>query len=410
MLIDTGGYKLEADEIERLVTDKSLATIARANLILLLVDVTEETPEDQEFIERLRPFSEKIVLVVNKVDNPERWNVAFNYHSLGFERTVFISASHGRGVPELRELIAELLLDGQAQDGTASDEKGILESRTEEAIETEKAEESVGDGGEAAAEEMIALAVLGKPNTGKSTLVNRLLGVDRSIVSDIPGTTRDVLEGTFTYRDCRFRIMDTAGIRRRSRVGENIEYYSVNRALGCIKESQVVILMIDSLDGITDQDKKIAAQVVKYGRGIILALNKWDLQDGVPNLFAAVSDRVRFLFPVLDFAPIAPISALSGDGCGKLLDAVIRVRQQLRRRIETAVLNQAVKKWVDRYEQDRMYKIRYVTQVQTDPVKFVVFVNKKRRFPRHYIGYIKNRIRSEFGMNAIPIRIDIRES
>jgi len=275
-----------------------------------------------------------------------------------------------------------------------------------------------GAGGEAAIDRgtvkgELAVAILGKPNTGKSTLMNRLSGAERSIVSPVPGTTRDVIEGGFVYRDLTVRLLDTAGIRRKSRVEERLEYYSVNRAIRSIEEASVVLLVIDSVESVTDQDKKIASLAERRGRGIILVLNKWDMLSPVPNMREAMTDRIRFFFPALDFAPVVPISALTGDGIPGLLQAMAQVWQELNRRIDTPKLNQALKRWNDRYlphsSSQASFRARYLTQIGTLPLRFLLFVNRRKGFPSSWVEYLRNNLRKEFGMAHVPLEIELRE-
>jgi GTP-binding protein len=383
-LVDTGGFRLEGEGIDQLVTKKSLSMIEDADLVLLLLDVTETTPEDESFIGHLRKYADKVLVVVNKVDNPSREQSVWNYHSLGFDHVVGISATHGNNFDILSDMVLRLL-DFEAYSGE-----------------------------EPEARHDIALAILGKPNTGKSTLVNLLTGRETSIVSDVPGTTRDVIEGSFEWNGRRFRILDTAGIRRKSRVGDNIEYYSVNRAIRAIDEADVVLLMIDAEDGLSEQDKKIASLIVDRGKGVVLVLNKWDLGENTRNRFEAVSDRVRFLFPVLGFAPLVAISALENQGIDRLLKAVVMVNAELGRRIDTGKLNRAFRAWTAEYAPPtigrKRYKIRYMTQVSVRPVRFVLFVNRLQGFPAEYTQYIKNKIRKTLGFSHIPINLDLRET
>lgn len=383
-LVDTGGFRLEGEGIDELVTEKSLSIIEDSDLVLLLLDVTETTPEDESFIEYLRQYAGKVLVVVNKVDNPSREQSVWNFHSLGFGHVVGISAAHGYNFDVLTDTVLKLL-DFEAYSGE-----------------------------EPEARHDIALAILGKPNTGKSTLVNLLTGRETSIVSDVPGTTRDVIEGSFEWSGRRFRILDTAGIRRKSRVGDNIEYYSVNRAIKAIDEADVVLLMIDVEEGLTEQDKKIASLIVDRGKGVVLVLNKWDKGESTRNRFEAVSDRVRFLFPVLGFAPLVAISALKNEGIEKLLKTAAMVNGELGRRVDTGKLNRALKTWTTELAPPtvgrKRYKIRYMTQVSVRPVRFVLFVNRLYGFPTEYTQYIKNKIRKTLGFSHIPINLDLRET
>ncbi|MBI9104659.1 MAG: ribosome biogenesis GTPase Der [Spirochaetales bacterium] len=383
-LVDTGGLKVEQEGFDAQVTDKSMDVIKHADLILLVLDVRELTAEDETFIEALRPFAEKIILVVNKVDTPEKEVNVWNFHSLGFSDVIGISAAHGLGCGELEDLVKE---------------------RIEWDVETQEKEDGP--------EPDIRLALLGKPNSGKSTLLNQLIGSERSIVSEIPGTTRDVVEGRFISEKKAFRVLDTAGIRRKKKVEENVEYYSVNRAIKSIEDTDVVYLMIDSLEGLVDQEKKIAALIVKKGKGIILVLNKWDLMDKVTNQIEAVSDRVRFLFPILDFAPLLPLSAINGEGVDELLRTTVKVWNQMNMRIDTARLNKALKEWLEYNEppilKNYRFKVRYITQVSANPVQFKAFVNRTKGFPDSYVQYLRNRIRKDLGFSSVPFTLELKE-
>ncbi len=382
-LIDTGGYKVEQEGLDALVSSRSLEIMESADLVLLLMDVMEITPEDETLVKILRRFSKKVLVVVNKVDHQGRDSDVWNFYSLGFDHVIGMSAEHGIGMTELDEKLEELI------------DFDIIREQND------------------ISEHQIAITIMGKPNTGKSTLTNRLLGRRASIVSDIPGTTRDVVEGAFEYSKKLYKVLDTAGIRRKKKVGENVEYYSVNRAFQSIEESDVVLLMIDAVDGLADQDKKIAAQIVKNGRGVILVLNKWDKLKDIPNQMEAVKDRIKFLFPVLAFAPIVPISALTGEGVDELLKQVNKAWKQLNKRIETARVNEALKRWTENQEAPRhsrgRYKIMYGTQIRTNPVHFVFFVNRKTGFPDSYLQYIINNIRKDLGFSSIPLRVETKE-
>ena len=414
-LIDTGGFKLDrGGELDEVVVRRSPDAIERASLILLVVDVTMLTPEDEAFMELLRPSADRLVLVVNKVDDVNRDDLVWNYHRYGFRRVVGVSAEHGRNLSELLELIAESAGAGVGTSGVeaAAEEGATEEAATEATVAKETATEAtVAEGATAGSE--LAVAILGKPNTGKSTLMNRLSGAETSIVSPIPGTTRDVIEGGFVYRDLTVRLLDTAGIRRKSRVEERLEYYSVHRAIQSIEEASVVLLVIDSVESVTDQDKKIASLAARKGRGIVLVLNKWDMLAPVPNMREAVTDRIRFFFPALDFAPVVPISALTGDGIPSLLQAVAQVWRELNRRVDTPKLNQALKRWNDRYlphsSGQGSFRARYLTQIGIMPLHFLLFVNRRKGFPSSWVEYLRNNLRKEFGMTHVPLDIELRE-
>jgi GTPase len=262
-------------------------------------------------------------------------------------------------------------------------------------------------------EGLVRIAILGKPNVGKSSLANKLTGEDNSIVSPIPGTTRDVVEGNFVFKGRTFRILDTAGIRRKSKVTDHIEYYSVNRAIESVSNADLVFLTIDASEGLVDQDKKIAAHAVKEGRGVVIVLGKWDLLKGTPKLLATVTEMVRFQFPVLGFAPVAPVSAVTGYGVKALLETSLGVWDQLHRRVGTGKLNQSLEEWMTHYRlpvRGKNYKIRFITQVGANPVRFIAFVNRMSGFPVSYSQYLENCVRRDLGFSQVPVSIEFRQS
>jgi GTP-binding protein len=321
--------------------------------------------------------------VVNKTEGGRKELEAWNLLSYGFDRVLMISAEHGDNIAELEEAMVGRL------------DFSALEMETGE-------------------DQPIRIALLGKPNTGKSTLSNRLTGTEASIVSEIPGTTRDVVEGTFNFKNRQFRLLDTAGIRRRSKVSENIEYYSVNRAIKCIAEADIVFLLIDAQEGLTEQDKKIAGLAHDQGRGIVFVLNKWDTMPQVKNTFTAVSDRIRFLFGKMEYVPIVPVSALDGSGVSELLSMGIKLYSQLNRHIDTGPLNQAVEKWLEENPPpagpQTRFKVKYALQTSANPVKFLFFVSRPQAVSEPYLAYLRNRIRRDLAFSLIPIEIELRSS
>lgn len=387
-LTDSGGVKLDLEGFDELVSKKSLSLLDGADAIIFLLDCTEVTPEDHMLMKELRPYTDKIVLTVNKIDDVTREDLIWNYFSYGYQRIVGISSAHGLGIDTLEETLLGML---------------DLEDETDSAEELNADFET----------DSLKLAVLGKPNTGKSTLTNLLTGLDLSIVSPIAGTTRDVVKGGFHYKGKEFTILDTAGIRRKTKVEEDVEYYSVNRAIKTIDEADVVLLVVDSVEGLADQDKKIANLIVRRGKGVVLVLNKTDLLKGMANEMQAIEDRVRFQFPILNFAPIKFISAANGTNISQMLDTVLKVYNQLGKRIDTAVLNDALKAWGEAYQPPRgtegHYKVYYGTQVSVHPVRFLFFINRKKDFPQVYVQYLKNCIRKDLGFSLVPIEISLRE-
>jgi GTPase len=383
-VVDTGGVSDSREPIEAAVRERSVSYAREADVILLVTDATELTGEDEAFVEVLRPLSEKIILVVNKADTDEREQMAQEHHRLGFARLVAVAAESGRNVDDLEDAIAQAL------------EGFVAGPDDAEPIEPE-----------------VRIAIIGKPNTGKSTFLNKLTGEARSIVSAVPGTTRDVVEGTFQYRGTRFRALDTAGIRRKSSVDSSVEFFSVNRAIQSVESADVVLLLVDSLESVSDQDKKIASVVVRRGRGIILCLNKWDTMKKTPNILNAMRDRVNFLFPVLHFAPILPMSAKTGMGVDVVLDTVLAIMAQMSVRVSSAPLNRVLGGWMEQLpvpSRGKNLRIRFMAQTKLRPTTFVCHVNRTRGFPPSYLRYLENRIRQEFGLGMIPLRIELEGS
>ena len=388
-LMDTGGYKLTRDVgtmeavMDDLVVEKTIQMIKKADLILLLLEAGEVTPEDEEFVQQLRPYWNKVIAAVNKTEGGRNESDAWNYMQFGFEELLFISAEHGDRIPELSEKIVSRLDFSKVREGEEE-------------------------------EPPIRVAILGKPNTGKSTLSNRLTHSDASIVSDYAGTTRDVVEGSFRYngRDCL--LLDTAGIRRKSKVKENVEYYSVNRAIKTLDKCDVVILMIDAQEGLAEQDKKICALAYERGRPIIFALNKWDTQEKGRTPARKAEENIRIMFGQMNWAPIVEISALQGDGMKKLMDTVLELYSQVTRRVETAALNAALKDWLFKYpppaSKTMHFKIRYMTQTSSNPVNFVIFATRPDSVPLTYITFLKNRIREDLGFDKIPVQLELKAS
>lgn len=447
LLVDTGGIGEGEKELDQQVYSRSRAEIGRADVVLLLVDVEDYTGEDDELLSLVRQSGRPAVLVVNKVDNEAREQLVSEFWQYGIPHVIAISAAHGLGIDDLEETIMALLPpEKTVQDGaeTALEGDGD-EAPTEQAgldrqvgpghhagpdhhvgpdnhpgsyhqAETDPQAETDRGGAklpDRRVDSSVRLAILGRPNTGKSSLLNRLVGEERAIVSELAGTTRDVVEARFSFRDTSFLVIDTAGIRRRSKVHESVEYYSVQRALDTIDMSELVILVIDAVKGLTDQDKKIAARIAEKGRGVVVALNKWDLlDDSTGNKINAITDRINFMFPVFQHVPILPTSALHGTGIDDLLNRLVHIRGELNRRIETGPLNQALQRWLAHTPPPsgkKPIKLRYITQVSTNPVRFVLFVNRKKEFPEFYLRFVQNRIRDEFGFHHIPFFIEVRQ-
>ena len=388
-LVDTGGYKLTRDigtkeaELDDYVVERSLDMIDRADVVILLLDSGEITGEDEEFILKMRPYMNKLIAAVNKTEGGRNEAEAWNYAKYGFEQLIFISAEHGDRISELTDMIVD-----------RCDFSNVREL---------------------SADRPIKIAIMGKPNTGKSTLSNRLTHSEKSIVCDYAGTTRDVVEGNFAYGGKSFHVLDTAGIRRKARVHDDVEYYSVNRAIKTLDECDIVFLLIDAVEGLAEQDKKICSLAFERGRGIIFVLNKWDLREEQGNkAVKAVREWINIMFGQMDFAPILPLSALEGKGIKDLLNTTIDMYEQLTRKIGTASLNNALQDWLERYpppaSKTAHFKIRYMTQASVNPVNFVIFATRPEVVPEPYVTYLKNRIREDLGYDHIPVQVEFKAS
>ncbi|MDR3284924.1 MAG: ribosome biogenesis GTPase Der [Treponema sp.] len=410
-LMDTGGFKIARSsagrdpasaeaQMDALVVEKTLVSLKKADLILLLLDAEQLTAEDEEFIALLRPYWNKVIAAVNKTEGGRLEQTAWNYMRFGFESMICVSAEHGDHFPELCERIAERLKLTEPEGGLEDEAEG------------ENPEESAEEREEGPA--LIRVAVLGKPNTGKSTLTNRLTGTERSIVSDFAGTTRDVVEGFFAYKGRNFQILDTAGIRRKAKVTENVEYYSVNRAIKTLDDTDIVFLLMDAQDGLSEQDKKIAALAHDRGRGIIFVLNKWDIQEGDKKAFKKTEENIRIMFGHMEFAPVLPLSAKIGKGIAALLSTAMELYGQLTRKIDTAALNLALADWTAAYPPPSTNgargKLRYLVQTGVNPARFLVFASRPKLIPASYLAYLRNKIRSGLGFDKIPVQLEIRES
>ncbi len=389
-LMDTGGYKLTRDmksresEMDDLVVAKTVEMLQKADRILLLLDATEMNTEDEELIQHLRLYADKTIVAVNKTEGGKNEALAYNYMQFGFKELTLVSAMHGDGLDTLQEKLVS----------------GLDFSRVTEGSEQERP---------------IRIAILGKPNTGKSTLSNALTHTEASIVSDYAGTTRDVVEGSFRYNGRDIQILDTAGIRRKARVSENVEYYSVNRAIKSLDECDIAFIMIDALEGLTEQDKKITAQAFQRGRGVIFILNKWDLMEDQSNkAIKAAKDWIQTMFGQMNWAPIVTISAKNHDGLKNLMNTALGIYEQLNRKIDTPSLNLALNDWLAHYPPPATkaihFKIRYMVQTSTNPVSFFIFATRPDNVPQSYVSYLKNRIRTDLGFDQIPVQIEMKAS
>lgn len=380
-LVDTGGIDWDEDIIATEVRTQAMVAVEQADVIIFVVDGRSGvTATDEEIAEILRRQQKPVVLCVSKVeDAQESWAIAADFYGLSLGEPILVSAEHGRNVGDLLDRVVEHFPEG---------------ADTEE-------------------DDSLKIALVGRPNVGKSSLVNRILGEQRVIVTDIPGTTRDAVDTKLTYGDQEITLIDTAGLRRRSRISENVEYYSVMRTLGAVDRSDVTVVMIDGVEGLTEQDKRIAGYAHEKGRGIILAVNKWDLVAKETNTMRDYELAIYEGLPFLRYAPIVFISALTGQRVHRLLDMANTVNEARNMRIPTGRFNQILQDAVamNQPPSDKgvPLKIYYGSQVQVKPPIFVLHVNRKDLLHFSYERYLENRIRQEYEFIGTPIMLVAKE-
>ena len=382
-LVDTGGWLAGGDSLDAKVSAQSERAIAEADVVLFVVDVvTGVTDDDARVAELLRRSGKPVLLVANKVDDTNRENQIWDLLSLGLGEPYPVSALHGRRTGDLLDVVVGLL--PPAGDG--------------EAVAGEEPEGGEDDDG------AVAVAIVGRPNVGKSTLFNRLTGDERAVVHDLPGTTRDTIDTVVESDLGPLRLVDTAGMRRRSKVGEGPEYYSLVRALQAVDEADVALLVIDATEGVTGQDQRLAERIDAAGCPIVVLLNKWELLDaaGRADLRWQVEDKLRFVGD----APVLPITALSGKGVHKLYPALAASVDAYRRRIPTSQVNAALRAAQDAQPAPGGARVLYATQGAAHPPTFTLFVN--RELPRTYLRYLERKLREAFDLGATPVKLRIR--
>lgn len=378
ILVDTGGIVEEGGEIESQIKEQVDYAIREADLILFLVDAIEGLhPLDKSIADWLRRTDKNVFLVVNKCDNELIEMNAQEFYSLGFERVFFISSAHKIGFGDLIDNMMEYL-SSEEDEGVGIDFVDVPK-----------------------------VAFVGRPNVGKSSLINRILGTKRVIVSDIPGTTRDAVDVLVELHGERYIFIDTAGLRRKSRVSSKLEAYTITRTVESIRRSDVVVLLIDSLEQVTDQDKKIAGLIIKEKKPIIVALNKIDLYSGsLKELIQNVKDELYF---IPEEAPIIPISALTGKNVNRLIPEIKELYRLIGIRVQTSVVNRAIERIVDRFhphvKSGKPIKVYYGTQVEVRPPSFVVFANFPEELDESYKRYFEKQLAKELGFEKVPIEV-----
>lgn len=406
-LTDTGGlFGASEDPLHELVKVHGARALKTAEVIVFVVDGREGLiPGDEEIAKTARDAGVPVVLAINKIDDRRARDGALELYRLGFETVVEISAEHGQGVGDLLEAIIEKLkLDKPVEPGTDADIEAEADPSADES-DTEKQEPE---------EQETAIAIVGRPNAGKSSLVNRLLREERMIVSEVPGTTRDSVDSLLQWHKRTFRIVDTAGIRRPGKVSKSqIESVSVLLARRAIERADVVVLVLDATVGPTDQDGAIAGAAQEAGKGIIIAANKWDLMKaGDEDVSKAFDEKLRYHLKFLDYAPILHISALSGERTPKLLEMVDRVATAARTRVSTGELNRFFERVTTASppvtSTKRNVRVMYASQTSVAPPTFVLFTNAPAKLHFSYERFLENRLREAYDFFGNPIRIQLR--
>ncbi len=381
-IIDTGGFVPESDDIfEQEIKKQVLIAIEEANAIILMTDtVTGITNLDESMAELLRRSVKPVFLVVNKVDNSDRLLEAAEFYSLGFDNIYFISAMSGSGTGELLDAITELI--------PKTDEEQLESS-------------------------LPKFAIIGQPNVGKSSLLNALVGSERTIVSEIAGTTRDSIHTHYNLFQKEFVLIDTAGIRRKTKVHEDLEFYSVIRAIKAMDEADVCLLLLDAEKGLTAQDLNIFSLAVKKGKGLVIVVNKWDLVDKETNTSKVYETKLKERFAPFTDLPIIFISAKEKTRIFKVIETALEVFENRRRKIPTSKLNDIMLKAVENYHapvvRGNAIKIKYVSQLPTPVPSFAFFSNYPDDIKQPYRNYLENQMRKSFSLEGVPIRIYFRK-
>ncbi len=382
-MVDTGGIEPESkDLILSRMREQAQMAIDSADVIIFLTDVRQGLVDaDHKVADMLRRSGKPVVLVVNKVDSFEKFmNDTYEFYNLGLGDPYPVSAASMLGFGDMLDRVTELIPNNASADEEDTRPK---------------------------------VAIVGKPNVGKSSIVNRLLGEERVIVSDIAGTTRDAVDTSVKYNGKEYVFIDTAGLRRKAKVHENLERYSIVRTVGAVERADVCVIVIDAVEGISEQDAKIAGIAHNEGKGLIIAVNKWDAVEKDNSSVNKYTEDIRNVLSFTPYAEIIFISAVTGQRLTKLYEAVDKVIENQNIRIGTGVLNEIVSEAVSLQQpptdKGRRLKIFYATQVSVKPPTFVIFVNDKKLMHYSYVRYLENKIREAFGFSGTPLRFIIRE-
>lgn len=383
MMVDSGGIEImNTDKIAVSIRQQAQIAIAEADVILFVCDARAGiTHEDAEVAKMLRQSKKPIVLAINKADSPKQEMEIFEFYNLGIGEPIPVSAANHLGLGDLLDAVVEKFPETSAY-------------------------------GEDGNEDEIKVALIGRPNVGKSSIFNTLVGEERSIVSDVAGTTRDAIDTPVIREGQKFLFIDTAGMRRKARIDEPIEKYSIIRSLRAVDRSDVVLMVIDAIDGITEQDKKIAGYAHEAGKGIVLVVNKWDLYDKDNTSTLRYTENLRRELVFMQYAPVVFVSAMTKQRIHRLPEVIHYVAEQNAMRISTSVLNQVVEDAIainpPPTEKGQRLKILYATQVKIKPPTFVIFVNEPEIMHFSYQRYLENKLREAFGFEGTPLQMIIR--
>lgn len=383
MMVDTGGIEImNTDKIAVSIRQQAQIAIAEADVILFVCDARAGiTHEDAEVAKMLRQSKKPIVLAINKADSPKQEMEIFEFYNLGIGEPIPVSAANHLGLGDLLDAVVEKFPETSAY-------------------------------GEDGNEDEIKVALIGRPNVGKSSIFNTLVGEERSIVSDVAGTTRDAIDTPVIREGQKFLFIDTAGMRRKAHIDEPIEKYSIIRSLRAVDRSDVVLMVIDAIDGVTEQDKKIAGYAHEAGKGIVLVVNKWDLYDKDNTSTLRYTENLRRELVFMQYAPVVFVSAMTKQRIHRLPEVIHYVAEQNAMRISTSVLNQVVEDAIainpPPTEKGQRLKILYATQVKIKPPTFVIFVNEPEIMHFSYQRYLENKLREAFGFEGTPLQMIIR--
>jgi GTP-binding protein len=413
-VVDTGGmFGASEDPLHQLVLERGYRAIADADLLVLVVDGRAGiVPGDEQIAEVVRRAGKPAILAVNKMDDRRAATGVLDAHRLGFEPIYAISAEHSEGIGDLLDEVVQRLAAShpRAPRPAAEDELSDHETGTGAAAVDRAAAATA-----AAESREVAVAIVGRPNAGKSSLVNRLLREERMIVSEVPGTTRDAVDTVLQWHRRQFRIVDTAGIRRPGRVAQSgqVESVSVLLSRRSIETADIVVLVVDAAAGVTDQDAAIAGEADRLGKGIIIVANKWDLMKGNGSEFVKLFDeRVRDALKFLDYAPLLHISAATGERTPRLLEVIDRIAASRRKRVRTSELNPLIERISAQHPPAspgrKHVRILYAVQSSVEPPTFVFFTNVATEFHFSYQRYLENQLREAFGFEGTPIRLQVR--